>query len=429
LAQPVATFVEEDEQRVEEDGFSVVDLGGNPADVLAALRTRLLDLTLTNRLLNFKHGARTVRVIDELPDQLFERLREGAELEFLPVPEPPRDHPLRKAGAAIPKKERAHAATSYAAERGFATSYDLPEPTDGDAPDHHADDAIQTLLFPSDLERVLRAIAADARSAIEEKGSNVLYLAFGFLEWSESEDAKKTILSPLLMLPVSLRRGDPDPETGAYRFFVSYSNDDVIPNISLQEKLRRDFHLELPDVLDDDTPDTYLARIKDTVPFPERWKLQRQISLGLLLFTKLLMYRDLDPANWPAGKSLTEHPRLLELFGAGGSGEMELAREYDFERGHGSHDGQDGAGDAHDASAKKAGRGAAVVGKVPAIIVDADSSQHSAIVDAVAGRNLVVEGPPGTGKSQTIANLIAAALGDPRGQTKRLVEAVRAAEA
>src|SRR5206468_5882639 len=48
--------------------------------------------------------------------------------------------------------------------------------------------------------------------------------------------------------------------------------------------------------------------------------------------------------------------------------------------------------------------------QVPSLIYDADSSQHSALVDALAGKNLVIEGPPGTGKSQTITNLIAAAL-------------------
>ena len=44
------------------------------------------------------------------------------------------------------------------------------------------------------------------------------------------------------------------------------------------------------------------------------------------------------------------------------------------------------------------------------IVVGADSSQHSAIVDALKGKNMVIEGPPGTGKSQTIVNLISALL-------------------
>ena len=42
--------------------------------------------------------------------------------------------------------------------------------------------------------------------------------------------------------------------------------------------------------------------------------------------------------------------------------------------------------------------------------MDADSSQFSTLVDIANGKNLAVEGPPGTGKSQTIVNAIAAAL-------------------
>ena len=44
------------------------------------------------------------------------------------------------------------------------------------------------------------------------------------------------------------------------------------------------------------------------------------------------------------------------------------------------------------------------------MIRDANSSQHRAIIDVMRGGNLVIKGPPGTGKSQTIANIIAATL-------------------
>src|SRR5690606_34076620 len=41
------------------------------------------------------------------------------------------------------------------------------------------------------------------------------------------------------------------------------------------------------------------------------------------------------------------------------------------------------------------------------LVLDADSSQRQAIAAAVAGNSFVMDGPPGTGKSQTIANMIA----------------------
>src|SRR5262249_55952256 len=43
-------------------------------------------------------------------------------------------------------------------------------------------------------------------------------------------------------------------------------------------------------------------------------------------------------------------------------------------------------------------------------ILDADSSQHEAVAAAVRGASLILDGPPGTGKSQTIANVIAESL-------------------
>ncbi|AKV04713.1 DNA helicase related protein [Labilithrix luteola] len=379
-----------------EDNFTVGSVQGGADAVLAELRTRLLDLTLLNRLLNFKQTSpRVVRFVDELPDQLFSRLGDGDELEVVPVPLPPSNHALLAGAGASLGKDRQRAAEAYAAEVGIATSFDVPEPAEGKKPDaKHSDSAIQSLLFPSDLERSLTAIAADARTAVEEKGSEILYLVFGFLEWFESQDSPKSILAPLVMLPVKLRKGEPDRKTGAYRFYLSALEQDILSNISLQEKLRRDFGLTIPDLDDEELPEAYFERLAKTVPLPPRWQIRRQISLGLLSFSKLLMYRDLDPRNWPEGNGPADHPRLLELIGGAvagePSGDREYAHEYDFE--------------------KTIDAGGPPV--VPPIVLDADSSQHSAIVDAMMGKNLVIEGPPGTGKSQTIANLIVAALGE-----------------
>ena len=102
------------------------------------------------------------------------------------------------------------------------------------------------------------------------------------------------------------------------------------------------------------------------------------------------MYRDLDPKTWPQGHSIANHPLVRELFEGSKHPNINLAEEY-----------------AIDAPELKE--------DVPQLIRDADSSQHSALIHALRGQNLVIEGPPGTGKSQTITNLIAAALA--RGKT------------
>ena len=102
------------------------------------------------------------------------------------------------------------------------------------------------------------------------------------------------------------------------------------------------------------------------------------------------MYQDLDPNNWPTDLSIEQHPIIRNLFSraeetADANKSVQYATEYNIDHIEHIHD------------------------QFP-LIYDADSSQHSALIDAVNGKNLVIEGPPGTGKSQTITNLIAACL-------------------
>ena len=64
-------------------------LSGNTEAGLSKIRTRLLDLTTRNRLLNFRHtSASSLRVVGAHPGVIFRRLTEGEKLAFLPVPEP-----------------------------------------------------------------------------------------------------------------------------------------------------------------------------------------------------------------------------------------------------------------------------------------------------------------------------------------------------
>ena len=59
------------------------------------------------------------------------------------------------------------------------------------------------------------------------------------------------------------------------------------------------------------------------------------------------------------------------------------------------------------------------------LVLDADSSQNYAINAVLGGQSLIVKGPPGTGKSQTIANLIASLIA--RGKKVLFVAEKRAA--
>ncbi len=342
-------------------------LTGSTEIGLDRIRTRLLDLSNRNKLLNFRHSnASSLRVVDVPVDSVFARLLDNDRLAFLPVPEP---EPLGGGDGPTAK--------DYAEELGWNTSFDLDEAEDDSV------HSLPVLHYQEQLDTVSRKIGTAARTAIEESGTNMLYLVFGFLEWYESDDSKQPHLAPLVVVPVTIER------TGgkgrAVEAVLEYSGEGLETNLSVLEKMRRDFGLEIPLIEDDDAPEAYFERFAEILKLKKGWSIRRQITLSLLSFGKLLMYRDLDPKTWPTGQSIAKHPLVRQLFEGSKSPNITLAEEYPI--------------DAPD-----------IKDDVPHLIRDADSSQHSALIHALRGQNLVIEGPPGTGKSQTITNLIAAAL-------------------
>ena len=346
-------------------------LTGSTEIGLDRIRTRLLDLTNRNKLLNFRHSnASSLRVVDVSLDPVFVRLRAEEKLAFLPVPEP-----------GIHLKDTL-TAKDYAEELGWNTSFDLDETKNEVA------ERLQVLHYQEPLDTVSRKIASAAKTAVEESGANMLYLIFGFLEWYESDDSTQPHLAPLVVLPVTIDRAGGRGK--AVETVIEYSGEDVASNLSLIEKMRRDFGLELPLLDDEDTPEQYFEKFEEILALKRRWKLRRHLTLSLLSFGKLLMYRDLDPKTWPAEKNIAMHPLVKELFEGTKNPQVNLAEEFPIDAPELKQD-------------------------VPQLIRDADSSQHSALIHALRGQNLVIEGPPGTGKSQTITNLIAAVLA--RGKT------------
>jgi hypothetical protein len=195
------------------------------AEALLRIRKRLLDLTTRNRLLVFRWTrGRTVRVVHTGLDDLYSHLKDGGALSFRPVPEPRReDYEVVGSGRRKPE------AAQFAQKLGIDARYEL-SPSKSEGALRH----IQTLLYPEDLERVLRNIDRAARTAIEESGTNMLYLVFGFLVWYESDEAREPRYAPLITMPVALKR---IRHGHAFLYEVSYTGEDIADNLTLREKL------------------------------------------------------------------------------------------------------------------------------------------------------------------------------------------------
>ena len=336
---------------------------------LENIRRRLLDLTNRNKLINFRHARSSLRVVDVDLDSVYQCLLDEKRFPFVPVPEPSREH--------IAELGEKPAAKDYAEEIGWAVSYDLVKGTG-------QTECLPVLYYQEDFETIIRKIGTSARTAIEESGANILHLVFGFLEWRESDDSTQIRQAPLLVVPVSLITPKAREEDRSIR--LHYTGEDLTTNLSLVEKLRRDFGLDTPYIEEGETPEQYFERFTPILKQKRDWRICRQVSLALLSFGKLLMYLDLDAERWPSNVPLVRHPRLVDMFSGSTAEGLSFATEFDIDE-------------------------EATKGDVPALVCDADSSQHSALIDAARGKNLVIEGPPGTGKSQTITNLIAASIG------------------
>ena len=245
---------------------------------------------------------------------------------------------------------------------------------------------LETPLGPEGLQRRLLRLFSDARTAEEEQGVNILFLALGFMTWFEETNSDVQRSAPLILLPVELVRN----ERGS-SFSIRCRDDDIVTNLPLQERLRTDFGIKFPEIDDSEewTPEEYYVQVSDSIAEQPRWSIDRNgIQLGFFSFSKLLMLRDLEPENWPAA-SLADNKLVGGLLEDGFEPKPPL---------FGPKDLLDDKLDPADIVQ----------------VVDADSSQTKVIEEVRSGRNLVVQGPPGTGKSQTITNIIASAVHDGR---------------
>ena len=230
----------------------------------------------------------------------------------------------------------------------------------------------------------LLTIYRDAKTAEEEQGINILFLAIGFLRWYEDDNSEVIREAPLVLVPVSLTR-----DARHSTFHLRTREEDIATNEAVQQRLRTGFGVTLPDIPEDEEwqPAEYFAAVHEVIATKSRWSIDPDgVELGFYSFSKLLMIRDLEPEAW-AEKSILEHPLLRGLLSEGFREEPSLIPA--------------------DAPLDELFAPSDLIQ-----VVDADSSQTVVIETVRAGRNLVVQGPPGTGKSQTITNIIATAVHD-----------------
>jgi very-short-patch-repair endonuclease len=242
------------------------------------------------------------------------------------------------------------------------------------------------------LDRRLRTLDGHAHLSLSEQGVHCLYVAFGFLKWFESVDSDVEHFSPLMLVPVSLSRASADAP-----WELIEAEDDAIDNLCLRERFKQDFGLiypALPDIddLEEEGARTrFLNAVREAVSTNERWEVQDRCALGRFAFPKVAMWQDLGDHV----ESVLVNPLCRSI---GGDETIPPQHSFGFK-----------------APLPEAAKldDEVAPGEIKTIL-DCDSSQLEAIIAARRGVSFVLDGPPGTGKSQTIANIIADALSEGR---------------
>lgn len=317
-------------------------------------KRELLDTGKRNKMINYRETSRSsLRILEPEAADLFSKLASDKTLSF--------QKPINKSSDL-----RTYSVIALMETLSYPLNVQV-----GD---------IKTSGTVIEREKTLKNLRSKAKLAMEEQGTNILYLCFGFIYWKEhNRDSSPWLRAPLLLMPVTL-----EVKSLNAPYTLSRSDDEIEVNPTLDYLFSTEYNINLPEFeqKNKNSFDEYLAQI-ETIVDKQGWKVVREVNLGLLSFLKISMYHDLNNNR----ARMAGHPVLKAIAGDQNAlGELPAAADhFDFDSSN--------PNEWHE-------------------VIDADSSQEEAILLSKLGASFVMQGPPGTGKSQTITNIIAEALAD-----------------
>ena len=242
---------------------------------------------------------------------------------------------------------------------------------------------IHAYLEEEPLRKSLTHLYRTAKISMEENGANTLYLALGLLKWYETPSSQKPRYAPILLVPVEIVR-----RSASSGYVIRSRDEDTMMNITMLELLRQMFDITIggldPLPKDGNGIDTSLVfnTVRTKIMEQRNWDVIEQAVLGNFSFNKFIMWNDIHNNS----DILSESPIVSSLM----SGVVDPSINVDISETE-DLDKKFRAGDI-------------------LLPISADSSQIEAITAALSGKSFILHGPPGTGKSQTITNIIANAL-------------------
>lgn len=346
--------------------LNILNFNTQKADGLSKLpkqklwERKLLDLSLRNSLINFKNGKNSLTLLGTDLVSLENKLNKEESIEILEIPQEWTEiFKETKDEVLVRSKIKELSKSEFLNNR------------------------IRTLLDKENLFEIGKNLEKSSKSSLEENGANTLYLALGLLKWLNPQDKTKERFAPLVLIPVEVEINNLKKS-----FTLKSRDEEAMFNITLLELLKQDFGLRIegldPLPMNEEGIDLVriFSTIRNSILHQEGWDVKEEAVLGLFSFNKFIMWTDLKN-NFDKLKENKIVASLIE-------GKLTYEKK----------------------DIVKTDRYLEDEIKDEKIIfpVSSDLSQSLAVKASYEGESFVLHGPPGTGKSQTITNIIANAL-------------------
>lgn len=355
-----------DKSQVLPENINPYDLSGISTNIVVTKQLlwerKLLDLSLRNNLLNIRITKNTLQLISVDIDRFEDALANGDEFRILHKPND-WENPL--------------------SDFGLYQSIPESDPIIELIKSELSQKRLRAYLSENELSKALTHLYRSSRTAMEENGANTLYIALGLLKWYETPSSERPRYAPILLLPVEIIR-----KSAAKGYVIRSREEDAMMNITLLEMLRQNFGITIAGLDPLPTDESGLnvkliySIIRNSIKNQKKWDVEEQGILGIFSFNKFIMWNDIHNNSHKLIKN--------EIVSSLMNGKIEW--NVDTETTEASE-------------LDKQLSPAEIV-----LPINADSSQLEAIFEAVHDKSFILHGPPGTGKSQTITNIIANAL-------------------
>ena len=335
----------------------------SPETRIDTWQRKLLDLTKRNPLLSLRDNASAVRIFCPDIGLMEDLLAENTVFSFISA----EDSPLNDL------------------ERS-AESFRLS--TGNDLHSEFASEQLEKRILVANMptkrrETTLINLFRKAKTDLEEGGANTLFIALGMLSWKENPEDERSYKAPLILIPVQLLR----KSAKAQIKLKMLPDSEPLFNLTLIQFLKNDYDIDLSRFKDELPSDDYGVDVagiwqivRDAISEQPGMELREETLVSSFSFAKYLMWTDLrdrlsDLKENPFVAHLIDKPREAYSQAESFLEPSELDEKLDPSKMY-----------------------------VP---LNCDSSQLVAVDAGAKPQDFVLEGPPGTGKSETIANIIA----------------------